>query len=363
MIARNFDINVLSNYRAFFLLDEHFDNEVIFTVQTPNGEEVVDFVHVFRMANNRLVAAWEHPFQKLGIQNVVATHGQHKQIVNLYPVERVVDIIEKPSTSTSGTFTFVDSRPIANADWRCDRGYYGARQFTYTGKSVVGEVGDVVAFESILSVAGVGHIIYLEFADEPNISDYHLNEFPAPVTGRSLAEVLRLVYEWSVVALPPFDCKDRVAESARSFVDMLNFTETEMGVLESLPGMQISAYIAGSVDARRRPDVLPEFSMDVVKIVFDRMASSSLSFIASSNPDIWDMNELIEAEKRELVEGIQRFKKFYGIPGDCGLNEVSRAVSFADLYVPGNSAFVHNQLRFFRNKEALLFGVLSGLEK
>lgn len=363
MIAKNFNINILSTYRAFFLLDEHFENEATFTVRTHNGEEVVNFVDVFQMANGRLLAAWNHPFQKLGIQNLVARTGEHKQIVNLYPVERMIDIIERPSTSDTGVFLFLDSLQIANADWRCDRGYYGARRFEYEGNDVIKDVGEIIFFESFLSVAGVGHLIFLELKDGEEISGYYLNESPAPVSGRSVAEVLRLLYEWNIVAKPPFNCPDKPAVAAGNFVEAMNLSDAEISVLDSLAGMQISAYLSGSTNARMRPDVLPEFSPDIAAIVLDRMASSSLSFIASRHQGIWDTDELWAVEKKELSDGIDRFKQYYGIPGECGLDEVDRAISFADLYVPGHSSFVHNQLRFFRNKEALLFGVLSGLEK
>jgi hypothetical protein len=84
------------------------------------------------------------------------------------------------------------------------------------------------------------------------------------------------------------------------------------------------------------------------------MASSSLSFIISRNPAIWDYEEVHQRELVELQEGILRFREYYGVPSYVELTETSRVMDFAEIQAPKQLAYVHNQLRHFANKKTVL---------
>ena len=62
-----FSTGILSIYRGFFVLDKlpKFATEIDVWIQTPSGNESVDFVDVFVLQDGTLLAAWVHPFQKL----------------------------------------------------------------------------------------------------------------------------------------------------------------------------------------------------------------------------------------------------------------------------------------------------------
>lgn len=352
-----FTLDVLSTYRIFYLLSDLPKNtsEVDVWIQTPVGYESVDFIDVFTMADGSLLAAWKHPLQKLGLQNLVAFADGQTQILNLYPVERIIDVYDKPIDSSSGTFNFTKSRVINDADWRCDKGYYGAGPFAgEVSAPVISNINEVIAYESFLSVAGVGHIIYLESSGKQELAVEKLNNSIVPATGRTLQEVLRLIYEWSILADEPFNSLDEASVSAKAYLTALNFTDDELRVLAELPPMQISNFISGSTQARVRPDNIPTLSSDVANIVFRRMASSSLSFIVSLNPNIWNYEEVYQKELQELDRGITRFKSYYGVPEHTDMDDWQDVQGFADLYQPKQSSYVHNQLRHFSNKKKVL---------
>lgn len=355
-----FTIDVLSTHKGFFLLNDLPKNatEVDVWVQTPVGYESVDFVDVFTMADGSLLAAWKHPLQKLGLQNLVAFVDGTTQILNLYPVERIIDVYNKPVDSPTGTFNFTKSRAINDADWRCDKGYYGAGPFAgELTAPVISSLDEIVAYESFLSVAGVGHVIYIESSGKQELAVEKLNNSVIPITGRTFQEVLRLIYEWSVLAEEPFNSEDDAAVSANAYMKALHFTDSEIALIQELPPMQVSNFISGSTEARVRPNNIPSLSDDLAEILFKRMASSSLSFIVSRNPDIWDYDEIHQRELHELEEGIARFRDYYKIPEYVELTETERVLDFAGIEAPKQLAYVHNQLRHFENKKRVLNAV------
>lgn len=352
-----FTIDILSTYKAFFLLNRLPKNstDVAIRIKTPNGYEDVDFVDLFTMADGSLLAAWVHPLQKLGLQNLVASVDGQTQILNLYPVERIIDIHNRPIDSDYGVFTFANSAPVENADWRCDRGYYGAKRFEEDfAQPVITSLEDIVIYESFLSVAGAGHLMYMEIAKNTELATEKMNNSVVPTTGRTFQEVLRLIYEWSVLADYPFDSTDVAANRAKDYLTQLQLTDSELETIKQLPEMQISQYIMGSDSARTRPTNIQPLTSAVADILFDRMASSSLSFIVSRNPELWNLSQILERELDELEAGIQRFKQYYGIPIDADMSNWNMIAEIAGFWMPKQTSYIHNQLRHFTNKKAVL---------
>jgi len=355
--VKPFSINELSKYKGFFLLDKLPKNasEVDVWVQTPSGNESVDFVSVFSMKNGSLLAAWEHPYQKLPLHNLTVFCDGVIQVLNLYTVERIWDIYNRPTNAESGTFIFCPSRIIPSGDWRCDQSMYGPKPFYNESVSrVIENIKEVVYYEPFLSVNGIGHIIYLESNSKTDLAVEKLNNSVVPVTGRTLQECLRLVFEWSVLADEPFNSKEEAPLAASSFIKSLKLTQEELDVVAGLTPMQVSKFIMGSETARLRDMEIPELSEDVASILFDRMASMSLSFVVSRNPDIWDLAEVLEEEKRQLDLGVARFMEYYKIPDSVKLSDRSKILDHVFIYFEKNYSYVETQLSGFDAKHRVL---------
>lgn len=334
-----FSTTILTTHRGFFILGKlpKFATEVDVWIQTPTGNESVDFIDVFVLQDGTLLAAWVHPFQKLPLHNLTVFCNGVTQVLNLYPLERIIDIYNRPLDASLGTFSFTNSIPVGSGDWRCDRGMYGAIQFTNDNHSrVLDEVNQIVIYESFLSVNGAAHLVYLQATGKTQIAEEKINNSIAPVTGRTLQETMRLIYEWSVLAEEPFNSTDSAAVAAKRFLDSLDFTTEERTALDSLPPMQISNYLAGSETARVRPSNIPALDDAIKTMVFKRMASSSLSALFKIH-GIEDTYGLQALEQAELDAGIQRFNDYYVEP-----------IRDAD------KPFFDNQVRFFRNKQIVL---------
>lgn len=339
MITKTFSIDILSTHRGFFILDKlpKFATEVDVWIQTPAGNESVDFIDVFVLHDGTLLAAWVHPFQKLPLHNLTVFCDGTVQVLNLCPLERIIDIYDRPLDASLGTFSFAKSIPIDGGDWRCYRGMYGPWQFTDDSYQIVlDEVTQIVIYEPLLNLNNAGYLIYLEATGKTQLANEKVNNSLAPVTGRTLQETLRLIYEWSVLAEEPFNSTDDAATAAKTFLDFLGFTTEERTALASMPPMQISNYLAGSETARVRPSNIPALNETIKTMVFRRMASSSLSALFKIH-GIEDIYGLQALEQIELDAGIQRFNDYYAEP-----------VSAAD------KPFFDNQVRFFRNKQTVL---------
>lgn len=360
--VKPFTIEVLSTHKGFFLLDKlpKHKTEVDVWVQTPTGNESVNFVDVFSMADGSLLAAWVHPFQKLPLHNLQVFCEGVMQVLNLYTIERIFEIYDRPSNAEYGTFIFCASNPIPNGDWRCDQSMYGPRPFKGEQvQRVIETVDELVFYEPFLNVNGIGHIIYIETRSKSELANEKLNNSIVPVTGRTIQECLRLIYEWSVLATEPFKSSDEASMAALRFVESLGFTQTEMQILENLTPMQVSKFIAGSKTARLRDMYIPSLSKEVSDVLFKRMGASTLSFIVDMNPAIWDFNEVLEEEWNQLFNGVARFREYYQIPASVTLEEENSIYDHAFVYFPKQLDYVKTQIRGFKNK----IKILSSLDK
>jgi hypothetical protein len=363
MKTNNFSLDVLETHRAFYLLDKlpKFSDDVVAYVSTGKGNEEVDFVDFFKMADGSILAAWKHPTEKLGLQNLVVEADGQSQILNLYPVERVLNILNKKLSSTNGVFYFSPSREIANGDWRCDRGAFGVRPFEQDFPlPVLSNVSQVVVYESFFSVAGVGHIFYIEFTHEEFVLKEKFENLIVPVAGKTLQEVLRLVWEWKLFYGKPFYADDEAAVLADSFWRFMQLTEMEIQVLDSLPPMHIHNFLHGSTNARTQPNNLEETRAETIEIVASRLAASSLSWIVSRNPELWTLDEILVKENIELENGVVRFRDYYEIPDSVALSDEKRIQKYAAIFHPNEGPYVHNQLNGFRNKRFVLDAVANG---
>jgi hypothetical protein len=334
-----FSTEIISTHRVFFILDKlpKYANEVDVWVQTPSGNESVDFVDVFVLHDGTLLAAWINPFQKLPLHNLTVFCDGVTQILNLYPIERIVDIYDRPLDSKLGTFIFTKSVPIDGGDWRCDKGMYGSKPFKEENLGrVVDELGQIVIYEPFMNVNGVAHIMYMEVSNKTEFAEEKINNSIAPVGGRTLQETMRLIYEWSILAEEPFNSTDSAAIAAKKFFELLELTTEERTTLASMPPMQISNYLAGSETARVRPLNIPVLDDSIKTMVFKRMASSCLSTLLKIH-SIEDVYGLAELEQKELDAGVKRFKDFYSRP-----------------IVDRERLFFENQVRFLKNKQIVL---------
>lgn len=296
-----FTLDVIKTHKCFYLLHSISDvSEVQIVHNTPAGHTDTDVADAFAMQNGRIVVAWKSPLNIAPMHNLIVINGNKVENVNLTPLERIIDIYDRPVDAQAGVFTFTNSDMILapDLDWRCDNGKFGPRSFHPI--RILDDLPQIVMYEPILSVNGVGHIIYIEGVGKQTAAEHHLNSDTHPVTGRTLWESLKLISEWSIVHGEPFNNTESVAYKASAFLNELRFTDDELSVINEQVPMQIANYLMGDTNARQRPAGISPINDAIKNMIFSRMASCSVTALEYMNPGLWDLQELLAAEREQL---------------------------------------------------------------
>jgi hypothetical protein len=303
--VQQFTLEVIKTHKCFYLL-RHITgaSELQILHNTPAGHIGTDVADAFAMPNGKIIIAWKDPLTIGTMHNLLVIHESTTENVNLVSLERVIDIYDRPVDAQVGVFTFTNSDMILapNLDWRCDNGKFGPRSFHPI--TIIDDLPQIVMYEPVLSVNGVGHIIYIEGVGKQTLANHHINEDSHPVTGRTLWESLKLIREWSIVNKEPFNNTEAVAHKAFQFIKELQLSDAELAVIDQQIPMQIANYLTGSTNARQRPDGVLPITDDVKDLLFSRLASGSISALEYMNPGMWDLQELLEEENSELLRDV-----------------------------------------------------------
>lgn len=352
--------DLISTYKCFYLLNQLKPAVKYSTyVVTPEGKVTINFVDVVNV-DGVLLACWKEPFEVLPYQNVIVSDGTNEQTVNLTYIERVIDTYDRPPSADIGTFVFMNSIPIPSNGWRCDQGKYGGMFFNVPDIPFT-EAAEIKHYDVLLPYNGVAQIVYSEGKVRQNLSDYLVDSDEVPATTRTLAELLRLIYEWSEVHKEPFNNDDLISHKAHLFIELMNLSDSEKSLFETQTPMQVSNYLMGNNDARKRPSNTSPTTDGFMKVLFKRMSCSSLSALAQLHGLPWDTEELVALEKQTLSSGIERFKNFYEVDTSVDiLNDgnwediLDTFVNSSSKFVKGLDLFMANQMRNFKNKNDVL---------
>lgn len=199
--------------------------------------------------------------------------------MTMYWEKQLKPLMERiPGVSdTYGVFVFCAARPEPGTPQdRCDYDTWGPvgpvrdddpRYQTPFGSGVITTTNHLLIYGIPFALSPDGFIIYIEAATndadrlrDPDAEDHLVNWEDPPCCTRTFHEMLRLLWEWAQVTVPPFG-NDEVA--ARTAVGILNRLRDDYGLTDELlteiiadvPPMQISQYLAGNPNARARPPV------------------------------------------------------------------------------------------------------------
>ena len=102
-----FTLEVIKTHKCFYLLRHITDaTELQILHNTPAGHIETNVADAFSMPNGAIIIAWKAPLNIAPMHNLVAVHGQTTENINLVPLERVIDIYDRPVDATLGVFSF-----------------------------------------------------------------------------------------------------------------------------------------------------------------------------------------------------------------------------------------------------------------
>jgi hypothetical protein len=255
------------------------------------------------MNNNHLLVAFDDEYKHHSKHNLIATNGTISEIINLANFERIYNYYKLGVDSEDhGGFTFMNSAPVPSFDgqWRCDADLYGVALFTDpTGGSLVeipDEADELLVYEPIFSINGVGHIIYTHRRNKTNKFNL-INNSITPFAAYSIGESFKLILEWAKVSENPFNNSEDISIKAANFVNQIGLTES---LVSNQPDMQIFEYLKGNSNARIRPVGVQDISDECDLFIKKNMSHITLSHIIKLYPDSWDLEEILNKELSDI---------------------------------------------------------------
>lgn len=196
------------------------------------------------------------------------TINENTHNINNVIYEHVSDILTRPASSTVGFFKFMDSQPAARySEERCDALRNGPAVFIRPGQMPIGTavnslrpmlLSDLEVYFSLLSVDGVGHLIYVKYFAGQNDGneEFETNESDLPTAARSLFPSLKILTEWANMTEEPFSSTEPVALASNQFLCRIGMPDdVRNDIEENQTDMSVYRYLRGELDARKQPDL------------------------------------------------------------------------------------------------------------
>lgn len=357
MIIEPFTIEALETYKFFYVLKTISDTDVLLYRRTPAGDDPFEHATVFIMNNGKLVVSLKNPYTFSANACLIAKSQDIEEIVNLAAWEHISDVYNTSIENTDqGVFKFIGSTVMAHptVEWRCTNTMYGALPFGQKlGETVITSLDDLVLYEILLSVHNVGYLVYVHMKNDEILREEHRNNSVIPATGFTLSEAFKLMHEWAEVTKAPFNNTEPIALAAKEFLDTFGFTPD---LVDNQVDMQVANYLNGSTEARLRPTSVQPNKPELIEFLKKNMASTSLAALCAMYPGLWDMSEVLAAEKVALAAGVARFRAYWHLPDDCSMDDWDSIKQYCKklagpMYI---ESAVTNQLRMLANKQATL---------
>jgi hypothetical protein len=305
MQINNFTIQVVNDYRMFYMLDKiSGDNESIFLFkETPSGRVEHTLFQAYRMANNKVLIAFPFEIPRMTDYNYVAVCGEIEEIVNTQCYERIHNIYTKTPDNDKGIFAFTNSLPVVldSQTNRCDMNNYGPSSFTKDGsspKSAIVDASKLTIYEPLLSINGIGHIVYMYFPDATDLGETAINNFEIPTVARTFMEVLKVMTEWAEVYEPPFNNREPVVNKTIQFFETIGLDNDLVDhVKTNQVDMQVAQFLLGNPNARVRPNGVLPLTTEVENWLLSKLCFMTLSKLLEFYPDAWNAKEVLEKEK------------------------------------------------------------------
>ena len=312
MQINNFTLQVLNDHKVFFMLDKiSGDHESVFLFkETPSGRVEKTFFQAYKMQNNKVLIAFPNEIVLTTDYNYIAVADNLEESINTQCYEKIHNIYTKTPDNDKGVFIFTNSLPVVlNPETgRCDIDNYGPIAFTKDGstpKPLMDDISKLITYEPILSVNGVGHLIFLHMKNDEDLAELGVNNFEVPSIARTLMELLKIMVEWTQVYEEPFNNKEPIVEKTIKFFETVgtdnNFIDH---VKTNQVDMQVVQFILGNPNARVRPEGILPLTAEVENWLLPKLSFMTLSKLLEFYPDAWDVNEVLEKEKQVFVSRI-----------------------------------------------------------
>lgn len=361
-----FYLNNIQDYEMFYVLKSitaGTADVVLYHQQTNDLVSVPrEQYDTFLIGETSVLVAFKDVFIHTGKHNYIASDGITEEIVQTNPYERVTDYYESTDFGDNGVFVFLDSRPVMspNMDWRCDNALYGPRPFYRSNTPEVVTLSgahNIKVYEPILSINGIGHIIYFHYdGDDSEIRFNYINNAETPQAAETLTELLRLLWEWSVVSDDPFNNTERIARAAKAFINAFNI---DYSMFSGCSEMQVSKFLNGNTQARQRTNTSYEVSPTLDKLILTYLPYMLFSNLIKEHSEYFDLSECVNVEKAALITKWGSSLTKFRADTDINYLDIPAVLESIEQNNPGALGFATLYYRMFDKKAQLLDKVIA----
>jgi len=188
------------------------------------------------------------------------------------------------SESESGLYIICAAKKTDNFSKqdRCDAYGWGPcgplrdgdeRKNTVFGSLIVANVSQIEKYRVVYAFPPYGFIIHIQLRHSGAPEDYDieteyrlLNETVIPCTAKNLANLLKLIIEWSKTKDNPWNNSiDPISEICSNFIKHTNMPENLVQYIDSnYQDMQVYRYLKGDTDARNQENVNNQIDIDTL---------------------------------------------------------------------------------------------------
>jgi hypothetical protein len=361
----DFTLEKIKDYKMFYILKniKSTSRVIVLSHRQTHTNAVVekDKYDLFKVGIDQVLVAFKSIYQHIGKHNYVASNGLEEENITLNPYERIADYYTSDrDDEESGIFTFLNSQPIVleGQDWRCDNSLYGARIFYAIGQDevpVFNGHAKIKVYEPILSINGIGYITYAKHGgDDTDIRFNFINDALLPQSGETLPEIIKLILEWSAVAVPPFENTEDIAVQAKHFVERFGITEE---LVAGQPDMQVAKFLQGDTSARLRTSGTYPMSEELNNLIINTVPYMTFSKLAQLHPDCFNLEQVVIAEAEFVREEWSSSLEKYGVLGNHEFGDVAGVYQYLTENMPDAADFLGLLFNLINKKKELLEGL------
>ena len=360
----DFTLEKIKDYKMFYILKniKSTSRVIVLSHRQTHTNAVVekDKYDLFKVGVDQVLVAFKSIYQHIGKHNYVASNGLNEENIILNPYERILDYYTTDrDDEESGAFVFMNSCPtiLEGQDWRCDNSLYGPRGFFPVGQEegrLIDGLNSIKVYEPILSINGIGHLIYYkQSGDDTQIRFDFINNAELPIAAETLPEMIKLLLEWSAVAVAPFENKEDIAVKAKQFVNKFGITES---LVAGQPDMQVAKFLQGDTSARLRTSGTYPMSDELNSLIINNVPYMTFSKLAQLHPDLFNLEQVVTEEKRMVEEEWYSSLEKYGVIGNQEFGDVAAVSEFLEETMPAAADFLGLLFRLINKKKELLEG-------
>jgi len=166
--------------------------------------------------------------------------------------------------------------------------------------------------------------------------------------------MIKLVLEWSAVAVPPFENKEDIAVKAKYFVDKFGITES---LVAGQPDMQVAKFLKGDTSARLRTNGTYQMSDELNSLIINIVPYMTFSKLAQLHPDLFNLEQVVIEETKLVEEEWYSSLEKYHVLGNQEFGDVAGVCEYLAETMPDTLDFLGLFFNLLNNKKELLEGL------